>query len=197
MAQWKRVSLRLWVGQDRYGVAVSDTGPGIPEEEQAKVFEPFYRASTRGEVEGTGLGLALVKRVLEAHGGEVRLKSRLGRGSTFLLLLPRPRPGQRAPVGRLLLLMVALIALARASLPAGEGAVLGKGVRRKLLPAPLVRPIPGPQGEVVFRLLLPEGARGFRVEVWGGQLPPGPGPRPRQPGRSLGPGGGGLGPGPH
>ncbi|WP_245606098.1 sensor histidine kinase [Thermus amyloliquefaciens] len=249
-----RVSLRLLVGQDRYGVAVSDTGPGIPEEEQAKVFEPFYRASTRGEVEGTGLGLALVKRVLEAHGGEVRLKSRLGRGSTFLLLLPRPKPGQRAPVGRLLLLMVALIALARMpifpaplgsrgfgevpagevvrlrgltlafspeaqgevkrwrslfgggerlqvaleaggveavreapvplalitpegevrptgthlrlfreetarvslyrgrvalgreALSAGEGAVLGKGVRRKLLPAPLVRPVPGAGG---------------------------------------------------
>ncbi|WP_238569883.1 sensor histidine kinase [Thermus thermophilus] len=108
-----RVRVRLLVGRDRYGIAVADTGPGIPKEEQDKVFEPFYRASTRGEVEGTGLGLALVKRVLEAHGGEVCLRSRLGRGSTFLLLLPRPRPGQRAPVGRLLLLMVVLIALAR------------------------------------------------------------------------------------
>ncbi|MFN4071018.1 MAG: sensor histidine kinase, partial [Thermus caldifontis] len=105
-----RVAVRLLLGRDRYGIAVSDTGPGIPEAEQERVFEPFYRASTRGEVEGTGLGLALVKRVLEAHGGEVRLRSRLGLGSTFFLLLPRPKPGQRAPVGRLLLLMVALIA---------------------------------------------------------------------------------------
>jgi signal transduction histidine kinase/Flp pilus assembly protein TadD len=271
-----RVLVRLLKGVDRYGVAVSDTGPGIPEEEQAKVFEPFYRASTRGEAEGTGLGLALVKRVLEAHGGEVRLKSRLGRGSTFLLLLPRPKPGRRAPVGRLLLLALALLALARLPiypaplgsrafgevpagevvrlgglelafspeaqgearrwrslwgggervrvaleaggveavreapvpltlstpegevrptgthlrlyregegrvslyrgrvalgkepLPQGEGALLGQGVRRKLLPAPLVRPVPGAEGEVVFRLLGPEGAKGFRVEVGSG-----------------------------
>jgi signal transduction histidine kinase len=272
-----RVALRLLLGRERYGIAVADTGPGIPQEEQAQVFEPFYRASTRGEVEGTGLGLALVKRVLEAHGGEVRLKSRPGRGSTFFLLLPRPRPGQRAPVGRLLLLLLALIALARLplfpaplgskafgevpagevvrlgglelafspeargearrwrslwgggervrlvlegggveavreapvplalstpegevrptgthlrlsreegarlslyrgrvalgqeTLPAGEGALLGTGVRRKLLPAPLVRPVPGPEGEVVFRLLGPEGAKGFRVEVRSGE----------------------------
>jgi signal transduction histidine kinase len=133
-----RVAVRLLLGRDRYGIAVADTGPGIPKEEQGKVFEPFYRASTRGEVEGTGLGLALVKRVLEAHGGEVRLRSRLGQGSLFLLALPRPRPGQRAPVGRLLLLLLALIALARLPLypaplgskafgevPAGEVVRLG------------------------------------------------------------------------
>ncbi len=46
-----RVAVRLLVGQDQYGMAISDTGPGIPQEEQARVFEPFYRASTRGEVE--------------------------------------------------------------------------------------------------------------------------------------------------
>ncbi len=120
-----RVGVRLLLGRDRYGIAVSDTGPGIPKEEQDKVFEPFYRASTRGEAEGTGLGLALVKRVLEAHGGEVRLKSRPGQGSTFLLLLPRPRPGQAVPVGRLLLLFLALLALTRLPIypaPLGEAA---------------------------------------------------------------------------
>ena len=133
-----RVGVRLLLGRECYGIAVADAGPGIPKEEQGKVFEPFYRASTRGEVEGTGLGLALVKRVLEAHGGEVRLRSRLGQGSLFLLALPRPRPGQRAPVGRLLLLLLALIALARLPLypaplgskafgevPAGEVVRLG------------------------------------------------------------------------
>ncbi|WP_274517305.1 tetratricopeptide repeat protein [Thermus thermophilus] len=60
------------------------------------------------------------------------------------------------------------VALGEERLPAGEGAVLGTGVRRPLLSAPLVRPAPGPQGEVVFRLLLPPGARGFRVEVRSG-----------------------------
>ncbi|BAW01596.1 signal transduction histidine kinase [Thermus thermophilus] len=49
--------VRLLVGRDHYGIAVADTGPGIPEEEQDKVFEPFYRASTRGRWRARGLGL--------------------------------------------------------------------------------------------------------------------------------------------
>jgi hypothetical protein len=60
------------------------------------------------------------------------------------------------------------VALGAERLPAGEGAVLGTGERRKLLPAPLVRPVLGPEGEVVFRLLGPQGTRGFRVEVRSG-----------------------------
>ncbi|WP_172959467.1 sensor histidine kinase, partial [Thermus scotoductus] len=51
-----RVSVRLLRGKDRYGIAVADTGPGIPEGEQDKVFEPFFRASTRGEVEARKKG---------------------------------------------------------------------------------------------------------------------------------------------
>jgi thioredoxin-like negative regulator of GroEL len=61
------------------------------------------------------------------------------------------------------------VALGAEALPGGEGAVLGTGVRRKLLPAPLVRAAYGPSGEVVFRFLGPEGARGFRVEVRSGE----------------------------
>jgi len=72
-------------------VSVSDTGVGIAREDQALVFEEFRQAS--GDVlrkaEGTGLGLALVKRFVELHGGEVALDSEPGRGSTFSFTLPQ------------------------------------------------------------------------------------------------------------
>jgi len=69
---------------------VRDNGPGIPEEDQPRVFERFYRGG--GEltrtVAGTGLGLAIVRRNVEFHGGEVVLKSDAGRGTTFEIRLP-------------------------------------------------------------------------------------------------------------
>jgi signal transduction histidine kinase len=72
-------------------VSVSDTGVGIAEEDQALVFEEFRQAG--GDVlrkaEGTGLGLALVKRFVELHGGTVSLESRPGEGSTFRFVLPQ------------------------------------------------------------------------------------------------------------
>ena len=72
-------------------VAVSDTGVGIAPEDQALVFEEFRQAG--GDVlrkaEGTGLGLALVKRFVELHGGTVSLQSRPGQGSTFRIVLPQ------------------------------------------------------------------------------------------------------------
>jgi signal transduction histidine kinase len=72
-------------------VEVEDHGKGIAPEHQKKVFEAFYRV-TEGLVHstrGTGLGLALVKRIMEAHGGEVLLSSIPGKGSTFRLLFRR------------------------------------------------------------------------------------------------------------
>lgn len=71
-------------------IEVSDQGIGIPQEDQERIFEKFYRVST-GEVhnvKGTGLGLTLVKHIMEAHGGKVTLKSRQGEGSTFRLSFP-------------------------------------------------------------------------------------------------------------
>lgn len=71
-------------------LSVADQGPGIPEEEQRRVFERFYRgdpARSRG-TGGTGLGLSIVKHAVAAHGGEVRLWSQLGRGTTFTIRLP-------------------------------------------------------------------------------------------------------------
>lgn len=70
-------------------VSISDTGPGIDGAEQAKVFERFYRgASARGNGDGVGLGLAIVRSIAELHGGSARLTSELGRGTTVTLSFP-------------------------------------------------------------------------------------------------------------
>ena len=71
-------------------IAVRDTGIGIAPEDHAAVFEEFKQVGrdyTR-KAEGTGLGLALTKRFVELHGGEIRLESELGKGATFTFTLP-------------------------------------------------------------------------------------------------------------
>ncbi len=68
-------------------LAVSDTGTGMPPEVVAKVFEPFF--TTKGEGHGTGIGLATVARIVQAHGGCLRVESEPGVGTTFEVLLPR------------------------------------------------------------------------------------------------------------
>lgn len=72
-------------------VKVRDTGLGIPKAAVAKVFERFYRVETKAHlsVEGTGLGLAIVKGMIEKHGGEVKVESEEGKGSTFSFTLQR------------------------------------------------------------------------------------------------------------
>ena len=69
---------------------VQDRGPGIPIPERSAIFEPFFRGSglTASAVPGTGLGLALVKHLVESQGGSIGLSSKLGRGSTFRIELP-------------------------------------------------------------------------------------------------------------
>jgi signal transduction histidine kinase len=70
-------------------VSVADTGPGIPPEDQERIFEEFQQSETGvGLREGTGLGLALSKRYVELHGGRIWVESELGRGSTFTFALP-------------------------------------------------------------------------------------------------------------
>jgi two-component system, OmpR family, sensor histidine kinase KdpD len=70
-------------------VTVSDRGPGIPEEEQPLIFEKFYRGrQTRNGVAGTGMGLAIAKAIVAAHGGVIAVTSRPGEGSTFSFVLP-------------------------------------------------------------------------------------------------------------
>ncbi len=75
---------------DRIELWVQDNGPGIPAESKERIFERFYRVdrARSRETGGTGLGLAIVKHIVQAHGGEVWVKSELGKGSTFFFTLP-------------------------------------------------------------------------------------------------------------
>jgi signal transduction histidine kinase len=67
--------------------SVTDSGPGISEEEQRKLFQPYRRAAG-DKTKGTGLGLAISKEFVEAHGGRIWVKSQPGAGSTFSFSLP-------------------------------------------------------------------------------------------------------------
>ena len=70
-------------------IRVADTGPGISEEEQAKIFGRFYRAPGAYQAEGVGIGLYLTRQIAEKQGGYVKVESAPGRGSTFSLYIPR------------------------------------------------------------------------------------------------------------
>jgi two-component system, OmpR family, sensor histidine kinase KdpD len=70
-------------------VSVSDTGPGIPLERQEKIFERFAQSGTAEEAGAAGLGLAIVRDVVQAHGGRIHLESQVGKGTKFTLELPR------------------------------------------------------------------------------------------------------------
>lgn len=84
----------IWVemAREKSGLAirVRDRGLGIPVSEQKKIFERFVRGSgsRAAHVQGTGIGLAMARHIVDAHGGEIRLESEPGRGSTFTILLP-------------------------------------------------------------------------------------------------------------
>ena len=70
-------------------IDVKDTGFGIPEDAQESIFEEFFRVDNtiNQEVKGTGLGLTLVKHIIEAHQGKIWVKSKVGEGSTFSFTL--------------------------------------------------------------------------------------------------------------
>jgi len=86
----RRIALRVYRKGDDVAVSVSDRGIGIPKEEQAHIFQKFYRVNSTvaAQRSGAGLGLALVKHFAQAHGGSVNVESEPGRGSTFTILLP-------------------------------------------------------------------------------------------------------------
>ena len=70
-------------------IHIRDTGPGIPEEEQSRVFQRFYRGAKHKDEEGVGIGLYLVRQIAQGQGGYVKVSSQMGEGSTFSLYLPR------------------------------------------------------------------------------------------------------------
>ena len=74
-------------------IDVTDTGPGIPEAEQAKIFQRFYRSPAVSGEEGVGIGLYLARQIAAGQGGYLKVTSRPGQGSTFSLFLPRSEKG--------------------------------------------------------------------------------------------------------
>jgi len=75
-------------------IEVEDNGLGIPKDELAEVFEEFYRGSNvkNIEVDSTGIGLSLVKKIVDRHDGKIWVESELGKGSKFSITLPKNLP---------------------------------------------------------------------------------------------------------
>jgi signal transduction histidine kinase len=85
------VSLALKASESQITIVVSDTGIGISPEAMPHIFDEFYRATNVKELgtEGTGLGLSLVKRIVDLYQGQVHVETELGRGTTFTVTLLR------------------------------------------------------------------------------------------------------------
>ena len=82
------IIVRVGRDGDFAALSVADRGPGIPLEAQERIFDRFERVSGTSKVPGFGLGLWIVRTIVQAHGGEVRLQSAPGQGATFTVLLP-------------------------------------------------------------------------------------------------------------
>jgi two-component system, OmpR family, phosphate regulon sensor histidine kinase PhoR len=86
-----KVKVSLGTDEDQAVRSVADTGVGIPAADRERIFERFFRTATatRQVILGTGLGLAIAKDIVEAHHGTIAVDSDEGRGSTFLIRIPR------------------------------------------------------------------------------------------------------------
>ncbi|MFP2909654.1 sensor histidine kinase [Pyxidicoccus sp. 3LFB2] len=90
---WVRVTVST--GPESLQVAITDSGPGIPEADLPRLFNRFF--TSRGDRHGTGLGLALARAVVEAHGGRIEVRSPPGEGATFVVGLPFTHGAHASP----------------------------------------------------------------------------------------------------
>ncbi|MGE5408392.1 MAG: sensor histidine kinase, partial [Syntrophothermus sp.] len=88
----QQVLVRARLVGPRLVVRIVDRGPGIPEPERRRIFEPFYRTGNGGTT-GSGLGLAIARGFIEANGGEVEVESLPGQGSSFVVSFAAPQDG--------------------------------------------------------------------------------------------------------
>jgi signal transduction histidine kinase len=98
----QRADFARWGGSggSDVAIAVEDEGPGIPEDERHRIFEPFYRGRSAREleIEGSGIGLNIVQQVMKSHGGRVRVGKGTSKGARFVLQLPAMKAAARVPV---------------------------------------------------------------------------------------------------
>ncbi len=86
------ITIDLTQTADQFILQVRDTGIGIPQEDMARLYEPFHRASNVGTISGTGMGLTISKQAVELHGGRIEFESQAGIGTTFTVILPKHLP---------------------------------------------------------------------------------------------------------
>src|SRR6185295_14489005 len=93
----EKVMISLEEKQSAFEILVRDRGPGVPEAERERIFERFYRLGSelRRETPGVGIGLSIVKHIVEAHQGTVRVEAEIGKGSRFTIELPLTAEAQR------------------------------------------------------------------------------------------------------
>jgi len=85
------LTIELSKNLDEYYIAITDDGIGIASDQYEKIFEPFYRISearTMGTYTGSGVGLAITRRIIQLHRGRITVESKLNKGSTFTIILP-------------------------------------------------------------------------------------------------------------
>ncbi|MCH7412496.1 ATP-binding protein [Belliella sp. R4-6] len=87
-----KIQVSLYSDEQSFYISVSDTGPGITAEDNKRIFEWFYQSGTKLKKEGTGIGLALSKSLTELHHGAIKVASEQGKGTTFIVEIPRDLP---------------------------------------------------------------------------------------------------------
>jgi signal transduction histidine kinase len=90
----KKVRLKALYGRNELVIRVTDRGRGIPKKDIPQIFNPYYRVKEANRIKGMGLGLSLVKHIVEAHNGTIEVRSELGKGSRFTIHLPLTQKGR-------------------------------------------------------------------------------------------------------
>jgi signal transduction histidine kinase len=92
-----KVALGVAATDGKVVITVVDTGAGISEEQLPHIFDKFFQANNQAQAatKGTGLGLAIAKEIVEAHGGQITVESRVDEGTTFVVTLPTEASGPR------------------------------------------------------------------------------------------------------
>jgi two-component system phosphate regulon sensor histidine kinase PhoR len=83
----KKIFIRLFKKPEHVSIEVEDKGIGIPEDKLSRIFEQFYRIEHKEGISGTGLGLTVVKEIIEAHNGTISVTSEIGKGSIFVITI--------------------------------------------------------------------------------------------------------------